>query len=169
MNHFDFLELHFFRMAPQHCQDQIVNRRDRLVNVPEVHVQEVLLSKRRRWSDFQGLQEILVRQNAGLEHEHPGVEVERRRWAHLGVPLDSVRALLAVTDLVLRRVAPSFLAETVHHGVELAVRQVEEVVDVVVHLNVSVQVYHLVVFHKLQNDKGNLVKQKSSRTIYGHV
>lgn len=103
----------------------------------------------------------MVDGEAGLEHEHAGVEVERWLGAHIGGPVDPLRALLAVADLVLRAVAPCLLAETVHHGVEIRIRVIEQVVYVVKHLDVSVQVYHLAVFYKLRffffHDKTKLI------------
>lgn len=57
-------------------------------------------------------------------------------------PVGPILALLAVADGVLRGVAPCIFAEAVHHGVEMAIRQLEQVVYVTVHLDVPVQVYH---------------------------
>lgn len=42
MNNLDPVEVDIFRVAPQHRQDKVVHRRDRLVYVLEVQVQEVL-------------------------------------------------------------------------------------------------------------------------------
>lgn len=42
MNNLHSVKVNIFRVAPQHCQDKVVHRRDRLVYVLEVHVQEVL-------------------------------------------------------------------------------------------------------------------------------
>ena len=74
----------------------------------------------------------------GLEDEHAGVEVERRRRAELRRPLHLLRALLAVADFVLGRVTPCMLAKTVHHSIKMAVSEVKEMVDVFEHLYVSV-------------------------------
>jgi hypothetical protein len=49
-------------------------------------------------------------------------------------------------------VAPRLLAEAVHHGVELALVEVEQVVDVLVDLHVRVQVHHALVLHELHAD-----------------
>lgn len=92
----------------------------------------------------------MVSGQAGLEHEHAGVEVERRFGPHVGRPLDPVGALLAVANLVLWAVSPILLAEAVHHCVEVGVWVVEEVVYVAEYLDVTVQVYHLAVFYELQ-------------------
>jgi hypothetical protein len=64
-------------------------------------------------------------------------------------PRDPIRALLAIANLVLRRVAPRLLTEAVLDGVEAAGLQVKEVVDVVVHLDVGVQVHNLLVLDEL--------------------
>lgn len=84
-----------------------------------------------------------------LEDEHPSVEVEGRGLTHLSWPFDLIGALLAVSNLILGSVAPRLLTETVHHGVEVAIWHVKEVVYIIVYLNISVQVYHLTVFYKL--------------------
>ena len=110
---------------------------------------------------MEGVEEVIVGGEAGLEDEHAGVEVERRRRAELcGGPADLIGALLAVADLVLRGVAPCLLAETVHYCVEMAVWQIKQVVYVVVHLNVSVQVYHLTILHKLHKYTTNQIPKK---------
>lgn len=73
-----------------------------------------------------------------LINEHASIEIERRLWPKITRPLNLIRALLAVTDLVLRGVAPSSLAETVHHSIEVVIRQVKEVIDVLKHLDVTI-------------------------------
>lgn len=109
-----------------------------------------LLSKRGRRGNLEVPQEVVIDGEAGLVHEHAGVEVQRGLGSHFRRPLDPAGALLAVADLVLGGVGPGLLAEAVLHGVQVAVRHVEEVVDVLEHLDVSVQVDHLVVLHELQ-------------------
>lgn len=97
---------------------------------------DYLLSKGgRRGGNLEGGQEVIVDGETGLVHEHASIEfeVECGPGAQLSGPVDLIGALLAVPDLVLRGVGPRLLTEAVHHGVEVAVRQVEEVVDVVVH------------------------------------
>jgi hypothetical protein len=102
------------------------------------------------WSHAEGVEQSLGGGHAGLVHEHAGVEVERRRRAELGGrPRDLVGALLAVAHLVLRGVAPRLLAEAVHHRVEAALLELEQLVDVLEHLDVSVQVHHPLVLHEL--------------------
>lgn len=86
----------------------------------------------------------------GLIHEHASIEVEGRLGAKLSRPLDLVGALLAVANLVLWRMAPSFLTEAIHYSVEITVGKVKEVVDVFKNLDISVKVDHLAVLHKLQ-------------------
>ena len=108
-----------------------------------------LFGEERGRGELEGAEEVVVGGEAGLEDEHAGVEVERWLGPHAGGPLDPLWALLAVPDLVLRAVAPRLLAEAVHHGVEIRVRILEQVVDVLKHLDVSVQVYHLAILHKL--------------------
>lgn len=46
--------------------------------------------------------------------------------------------------------APCLLTEAVHHGVEVAVGGVEEVIDVFEHLDVAVEVHHLAEVQELQ-------------------
>ncbi|TQE08096.1 hypothetical protein C1H46_006370 [Malus baccata] len=100
-----------------------------------------MFCKRGRRGQSDSPQHVMVGLEAGLEHEYAGVEVQRRRRAQLRCgPLDLFRALLAVPDLVLQRVAPSFLVETVPDCVEMSIWQVKEVVYIVVHLNVPVQI-----------------------------
>lgn len=109
-----------------------------------------MFSKGCRWSDAECVQEVFIGESARLEHEKTSVEVEwRRRGVHVSRPRHLVRALLAVANGVLFGVAPCLFAETVHDSVEVAVGGVEEVVYVVVHLDVCVQVHHLVVLLKL--------------------
>lgn len=90
---------------------------------------------------------------ARLEHTHAGIEVKGRWLTQLSSPLHLVRALLAVANLVLRRVTPRLLTKAVHHCVEMAVGQIKQVVYVIIHLYVSVQVYHLTVLYELHADK----------------
>lgn len=84
-----------------------------------------LLCKRCRRSDGDCLQEITVCGDAGLKNKHPSVKIERWGMTHLSRPLDPIRALLAVAYLVLRGVAPCFLAEAIHYGVEVPIRQIK--------------------------------------------
>lgn len=42
MNNFGFVNVNVLRVAPQHGQNKVVNRWNRLVLVPEEHVQKVL-------------------------------------------------------------------------------------------------------------------------------
>lgn len=42
MNDFDFLELDVLRVAPEHGEHEVVDRRDRLVDRVEERVQEIL-------------------------------------------------------------------------------------------------------------------------------
>lgn len=91
----------------------------------------------------------MISGNTRLEHEHACVEVERWRMAHGGRPPDLFGALLAVANLILWSVAPCLFTEAVHDGVEMPVRQIEQLVDVVVNLDVSVQVHHFAVLHEL--------------------
>lgn len=85
-----------------------------------------------------------------LVNKHASVEVESRLRTKLSRPFDSVRALLAVTNLILWGVAPGFFTEAVHHSVEITIWHVKKMIYVLKDLDVSVQVYHLAVFHKLQ-------------------
>ena len=151
MDDFNFIDivLNVLGMAPQHGENEIVGGRNGLINVAEEHVEKVLLGKRGGRGNTESVKKGVVGQVAGLEDEHAGVEVERRRGTGGGRPGDSVGTLLAVADGVLRGVAPCLLAEAVHDGVEMAVGVVEEMVYVVVYLDVSIQIYHLLVLHKL--------------------
>jgi hypothetical protein len=146
----DLLELHVLGVPPEHGQNKVVDIGDGLVLVPEEHVEEILLREGRGRGDAEGVEQSLSGLHAGLVHEHASVEVERRRWAELGGgPRHPVGALLAVADLVLRGVAPRLLAEAVHDGVEAGLLQLEQLVDVVIHLDVGVEVQHPLVLHKL--------------------
>ena len=82
-----------------------------------------LFRKRSGGCNLEGVEEIVVSGEAGFKHKHAGIEVEGRglltQLLIVHRPLDSVRALLAVTDLVLRGMAPCLLAEAVHDGVEM--------------------------------------------------
>jgi len=53
-------------------------------------------------------------------------------------PLNFIRALLAVTNLVLRAVAPSLLAEAIHHSIEIVIRKIKQVVNVSENLDVTI-------------------------------
>lgn len=120
-----------------------------------------LLCKRRWWDDKESLEKAFVGQTTRLEHKHPGVEVQRRRRTHLGRrPCNLVRALLAIPNFVLRRVTPCFLTEAIHDSIEVSIRSVKEVIYVVEHLDVRVQIYHLAVLLKLQ--RCNTIKTWSS-------
>jgi hypothetical protein len=146
----DLLELHVLGVPPEHGQNKVVDIGDGPVLVPEEHVEEILLREGRGRGDAEGVKQRLGGLHAGLVHEHAGVEVERRRRAELGGgPRHPVGALLAVADLVLRGVAPRLLTEAVHDGVEVAFLQLEELVEVVVHLDVGVEVRHPLVLHEL--------------------
>jgi hypothetical protein len=113
-----------------------------------------LLREGGRWGHAERVEQGLGGGHAGLVHEHAGVEVERRRGAELGGrPRDLVGALLAVADLVLRGVAPRLLAEAVHHRVEVALLELEQLVDVLEHLDVRVQVHHPLVLHELRHEE----------------
>ena len=155
MHDLDLLELDVLGVPPEHGEHEVVHRRDGLVHVPEEHVEEVLLGEGRGVGDDEPVEEGLGGGEAGLVHEHAGVEVERRRGhAELALrPRHPVRALLAVADLVLRGVAPRLLAEAVHDGVEAALVEVEQVVDVVEHPDVFVQVHHPLVLHELHTPR----------------
>ena len=100
-----------------------------------------------------------------LEDKHAGVEVERRLRTHLRRPLHLLRALLAVPNPVLRLVTPRSLTETVHHSMEMPITQIKQMIYVTKHLYVSVQVYHLTVFHKLKTKK----KEPRIRTSQGRI
>lgn len=93
----------------------------------------------------------MVDRQAWLIHKHASIEIEGRPGAQLRVPLDLIRALLAVPYLILWATAPSWLTEAVLHSIEVVVRVVKEVIDVLKNLNISVQIDHLAVLHKLQN------------------
>jgi len=80
-----------------------------------------LLGKGGWWGDLQPLKKALISQTTRLKYKHPSIEVQGRRRAHLSRPCYLFRALLAVADGVLRGVAPCFLTEAVHHGVEVAI------------------------------------------------
>lgn len=128
MDDFNFIDivLNVLGMAPQHGENEIVGGRNGLINVAEEHVEKVLLGKRGGRGNTESVKKGVVGQVAGLEDEHAGVEVERRRRVTQIVgPLDLVGALLAVADPVLGSVAPCLFTEAVHHGVQMAVRQLE--------------------------------------------
>lgn len=93
-----------------------------------------------------------------LIDKHASVEVRWRRRAHVSWPLHLFRALLAVSDLILRRVTPSVLTKAIHHGVEVAVGHVEKVINVIKHLYVAVQVDQLLILHKLIYNQRNQMK-----------
>lgn len=110
-----------------------------------------LFSKKSGRHDFDRLQKIMISGEVWLVNEHTSVEVQRRLRTKLRLwPCHLVRTLLAITDLVLWRVAPCLFTETVHDCVELTIREIKQVIYVVEHLYVAVQVYHFVVLHKLQ-------------------
>lgn len=93
-----------------------------------------------------------------LIDKHASVEVRWWRRAHVGWPLHLFRALLAVSDLKLRRVTPCVLTKAIHHGVEVAVGHVEKVINVIKHLYVAVQVDQLLILHKLIYNQRNQMK-----------
>jgi len=64
--------------------------------------------------------------------------------------VDLVRALLAVANIVLWSMAPCFLTKAIHHSIKVVVWEIKQVVYVFKNLNVSVEVDHLTVLHKLQ-------------------
>jgi hypothetical protein len=45
MDNLHFVKLEILRMAPQHRRDKVVHSRDRLVHIPEEHVQKILQIK----------------------------------------------------------------------------------------------------------------------------
>lgn len=110
-----------------------------------------LLGKRCGWRNLEGFEEVMVDRQAWLIHKHASIEIKGRPGAQLRVPLDLIRALLAVPYLILWATAPSWLTEAVLHSIEVVVRGVKEVIDVLKNLNISVQIDHLAVLHKLQN------------------
>jgi len=59
----------------------------------------------------------MVGSHIGLVNKHPSVEIERRLGPKVYGPMNLIRALLAVTDLILRSVGPGGLTETVHHPI----------------------------------------------------
>lgn len=91
----------------------------------------------------------MVGVETGLIDEHASVEIEWRFGSEFRGPLNLIRALLAVPNLVLRGMAPCFLAETVHHSIEVIIWQIKQVVYVIKHLDVSVKIDHLAVLHEL--------------------
>lgn len=90
-----------------------------------------------------------------LIDKHAGVEVRWWRRAHVCWPLHLFRALLAVSDLKLRRVTPCVLTKAIHHGVEVAVGHVKQVINVIKHLYIAIQVNQLLILHKLKNKEPN--------------
>jgi hypothetical protein len=149
----DLVKVDVLGVPPQNGQHQVVHVRDGLVHIVEEHVQKILLGERGGVSDDELLEEGPSGGEARLMDKHAGVEVERRRGhAELSLwPGDLVGALLAVADLVLRSVAPCLLTKAVLDGVEAARLQLEQVVHVVVHLDVRVQIHHLLILNKLHH------------------
>ncbi|KAI4382606.1 hypothetical protein MLD38_008549 [Melastoma candidum] len=87
---------------------KLYTRGDGFVGFLEEHVQEVLLGEGGGGSYGEGVEEVIVGCFAQFEDEHPRIEVQGRRRALFGWPLDLVRALLAVTDRVLRYIILSY-------------------------------------------------------------
>lgn len=114
--------------------------------------EKYLLGKWSGGSFAEGAEEIFVGKVARLEDEEAGVEVEGRRRPHLGRPGHLVGALLAVADGILLGVTPCLLTKTVHHSIEGAVGSIKQVVYVVIHLNVRIQIHHLAILFKLHHN-----------------
>lgn len=110
-----------------------------------------LLGKRSRRDDLDCAQEIIVSGKARLKDKHASIEVKRGPRTQLFLPLDPIRALLAIPKFVLWGVTPSLLTETVLHGIEVAIWHIKEVIYVLKHLDISIQVYHLAILHKLHS------------------
>lgn len=110
-----------------------------------------LLSEGCWWSDLESVKKGFIGQAAWLKDKHSSIEVEGRRLTHLSWPCHLIRALLAVADGVLRCVTPCFLTEAVHHGIEITIRCVKEMINVIIHLDIRIQVNHLAIFLKLQS------------------
>ncbi|KAG7026368.1 hypothetical protein SDJN02_12870, partial [Cucurbita argyrosperma subsp. argyrosperma] len=96
-------------MTPQHGHDEVVNGRNGFVNVVETKWLKFnlnyLLSKQGWSCGLASFEKILVGEEVGFIHKKSSVEVKRGWVSHfLHRPLDFVRALLAVTNLVLRGV-----------------------------------------------------------------
>ena len=66
------------------------------------------------------LKEVTVGIQIGLINKHASIEIERRLGPIVSGPLNLMRALLAVPDLILQSVAPSGLTKTVHHRIKVA-------------------------------------------------
>lgn len=92
----------------------------------------------------------MVDTKAGFEPEHASVEIRRGPWPYVSRPLDPVRALLAVSNLVLQRMAPPrLLVEAVHHGVKTQKTpssEVEQVVYIALNLGVTIQLYIILLY-----------------------
>ena len=98
-----------------------------------------LFSKRCGRDNLESLQKVVISWKAWLVDKHAGVEVQRWLRTKLGLrPRHLVGALLAVANLILRRMAPCLLTETVFNSVEVAVRKIELVIYVLKYLYVSV-------------------------------
>jgi hypothetical protein len=94
----------------------------------------------------------MVSQKVRLIDEHARIEVEWGRRAHLSRPLHLLRALLAVPNIILRRIAPCLLTKAIHHSIKVPIQTViKEVINIFKHLDITVQVDHLVILHELQN------------------
>ena len=125
-----------------------------MARIPLMGVFNYLLSKGGWLSDLNSIEEIMVSGHAGLKHKHASIEVNNRPWTHFFFgPMGRIGALLAVPDLILWGVAPSLLTEAVHHSIKIAVGQVKQMVNVFIHLDVPIQVYHLVELHKLSSNE----------------
>ena len=52
---------------------------------------------------------------------------------------------------------PCLLAEAIHNGIEISIRHVKEVINVVEDLDVCVQIYHLAVLLKLPTTQNKIL------------
>lgn len=80
--------------------------------------------------------------------------------------MNPVGALLAVPDPILRTVTPCFLTEAIHHRVKVPIFHLEQVIDVIKYLNISIQVYHLAVLYKLQIEPTCQIPNSTKINIY---
>jgi len=103
-----------------------------------LYIHTYLLSKRSGLGGLNCLKKITVSDKIRLINEHASIEIQRRFGTQVRGPLNFIRALLAVTNLVLRGVAPGLLAETIHDGIEIIIRKIKQVVNVSKNLDVTV-------------------------------
>lgn len=101
-------------------------------------------------SGIEDLKKLVKSRTARVKNEHASIKVQGRWRIHVNRPWHPIRALLAVPNFELQWMAPCLLAKTVHGGIEVAVWCVKQVVYVFKHLNISIQIYHLLVLLKLQ-------------------